>query len=180
MAGCPKDIPQNCSALNSLTQGRQPVRAAGLPPRPSSGEPIGTVQPDADEGEDKLEKGAKREKKTVWDLAKFYTEAFVADMAKLNLLNPDVMPKATDHIEEQIALIQTLEDKGYTYTIDDGVYFDTSKFEGYANFARLDLDDWSARVHLDWSSTASQISATSRAICGPPGSCETCIKQSAA
>lgn len=102
---------------------------------------VGHLTSDADEGEDKLEKGARREGKTAWEIAKFYTRDFLAGMKQLNLLQPDQMPKATDHIPEQIKLIEKLEAKGYTYTIDDGVYYDTSKFEDYTSFARLDLDD---------------------------------------
>jgi len=102
---------------------------------------VGHLVSDADEGEDKLEKGARREGKSAWDVAKFYTDDFVEGMKALNMLMPDEMPRATDHIAEQIELIQKLEEKGYTYTIGDGVYYDTSKFEGYAAFARLDLDD---------------------------------------
>jgi len=101
---------------------------------------VGHLVSDADEGEDKLEKGAKREGKTAWEIAEFYTKDFLEGMRALNILAPDHIVKATDHIPEQIELIQKLETKGFTYVIDDGVYYDTSKFEGYAAFARLDLD----------------------------------------
>jgi len=112
---------------------------------------VGHLVSDADEGEDKLEKGARREGKTAWEVAEFYTKDFLEGMAALRITQPDFLTKATEHIPEQIALIQTLESKGYTYTISDGVYFDTSKFEGYANFARLDLDDLQegARVEVN-------------------------------
>jgi cysteinyl-tRNA synthetase len=109
---------------------------------------VGHLVSDADEGEDKLEKGARREGKTAWEVAQFYTEDFLAGMRALNMLMPDEMPRATDHIAEQIALIQQLETRGYTYAIDDGVYYDTSKFEGYAAFARLDLDDLQAGARV--------------------------------
>lgn len=102
---------------------------------------VGHLTSDADEGEDKLEKGAKREGKTAWEVAEFYTNEFLADMAALNILTPDFLVKATDHIPEQIDLIKTLEEKGYTYAIDDGIYYDTSKFSHYADFAKLDLDE---------------------------------------
>lgn len=111
---------------------------------------VGHLVSDADEGEDKLEKGAKREGKTAWEVAEFYTQDFLSDMQSLNMLTPTFMTKATEHIPEQIALIQTLEDKGYTYTIDDGAYYDTSKFEGYASFARLDLDDQQAGARVEY------------------------------
>jgi cysteinyl-tRNA synthetase len=105
---------------------------------------VGHLVSDADDGEDKLEKGAKREGKTAWEVAEFYTKDFVECMELLNVLEPDYLVKATDHIAEQIELIQQLVSKGYTYLIDDGVYYDTSKFEGYAAFARLDLEDQQA------------------------------------
>jgi cysteinyl-tRNA synthetase len=111
---------------------------------------VGHLVSDADEGEDKLEKGAKREGKTAWEVAEFYTEDFLSTMQELNILQPDHIVKATEHIPEQIALIQKLEEKGYTYVIDDGVYYDTSKFEGYASFARLDLDSLQAGARVSY------------------------------
>jgi cysteinyl-tRNA synthetase len=102
---------------------------------------VGHLVSDADEGEDKLEKGARREGKTAWEVAEFYTADFLAGMIELNILQPDHLVKATDHIPQQIDLIRRLEEKGFTYTIDDGVYYDTAKFPGYASFARLDLDE---------------------------------------
>ncbi len=88
---------------------------------------VGHLTSDADEGEDKLEKGARREGKSAWQIAEFYTHAFLEGMQQLAITMPDQLPKATDHIPEQIKLLQTLEKKGYTYRIDDGIYFDTSK-----------------------------------------------------
>ncbi len=92
---------------------------------------VGHLTSDADTGEDKLEKGAKREKKTVWQVADFYTKQFKKDLKNLNILEPNVWIKATDTIKEQIGLIKKLEKKGFTYIIDDGVYFDTSKLKKY-------------------------------------------------
>lgn len=100
---------------------------------------VGHLVSDADEGEDKLEKGARREGKSAWDVAKLYTDDFLEGMKLLNISTPDEMPRATQHVKEQIALIKKLELKGYTYVIDDGVYYDTSKFKRYADFGRLDL-----------------------------------------
>lgn len=102
---------------------------------------VGHLVSDADEGEDKLEKGARREGKTAWEIAEFYTADFMECMKLLGINTPGHITKATDHIKEQIELIEKLEAKGFTYIIDDGVYYDTSKFEGYAAFARLDLND---------------------------------------
>ncbi len=92
---------------------------------------VGHLTSDSDSGEDKLEKGAKAEKKTVWEIADFYTQQFLKDIKMLNITDPDVLVKATDTIKEQIELITLLEKKGYTYVISDGVYFDTSKLDKY-------------------------------------------------
>lgn len=110
---------------------------------------VGHLVSDADEGEDKLEKGARREGKTAWDVAKFYGDYFVDALARLNFTPPDFLPLATKHIPEQIELVQKLEDKGFTYVIDDGVYYDTSKFPRYADFAQLDLDEQQAGKRVD-------------------------------
>jgi cysteinyl-tRNA synthetase len=102
---------------------------------------VGHLVGDGDAGMDKLEKGAAREGKTAWEIASFYTDAFMNDLAYLNIPKENYsFPKATDHIPEQIALIQTLEQKGYTYKISDGIYFDTSKYLNYATFAKLNLE----------------------------------------
>jgi len=101
---------------------------------------VGHLTSDADTGEDKMELAARREGRTIWQIAAFYTEAFQRDIAKLNILPPDIWCRATEHIQDQIDLIRRLEEKGYTYITDDGVYFDTSKFERYTELARLDLE----------------------------------------
>lgn len=102
---------------------------------------VGHLVSDADEGEDKLEKGAKREGKSAWEVAHYYTEYFKNGLRRLNMLEPEHMPKATNHVPEQVELIQKLEAKGFTYIIDDGVYYDTAKFKDYEKFAQLDLDE---------------------------------------
>ena len=103
---------------------------------------VGHLTGDRDMGEDKLEKGAKREGKTAWEIAKFYTKAFLEDMKKLNIkVPPDkYMPKATDYIKEQIKLIKILEKKGYTYKTSDGIYYDTVKFKQYNKLSHKDLE----------------------------------------
>ena len=111
---------------------------------------VGHLVSDADEGEDKLEKSARKEGKTAWEIAEFYTQDFLSGMQSLNILSPQHIVKATEHISEQIALIQKLEEKGYTYQIDDGIYYDTSKFPGYANFARLDLEEQQAGARVSF------------------------------
>jgi len=101
---------------------------------------VGHLTGDRDMGEDKMEKGAQREGKTAWEIAEFYTRSFKQDMMHLNILEPTLWCKATDTIPEQIELIKTLEEKGFTYDISDGVYFDTSKFEGYTKLSNQDLE----------------------------------------
>lgn len=110
---------------------------------------VGHLVSDADEGEDKLEKGARREGKTAWDVAKLYSDYFISALDRLNFTKPDFLPRATDHIKEQIELVQTLEEKGYTYQIADGIYYDTAKFPKYADFAQLDLDEQQAGARID-------------------------------
>jgi cysteinyl-tRNA synthetase len=92
---------------------------------------VGHLTSDADIGEDKMEKGAKRDKKTVWEIADFYTKAFKNDLKLLNISPPDNWIKATDTIKDQINLIKILEKKGFTYKISDGIYFNTSKLKTY-------------------------------------------------
>ena len=100
---------------------------------------VGHLTSDAHSGEDKMLKGAKREKKTVWEIAEFYTNAFKEDISKLNIISPSIWCKATDHIKEQIDMITLLEKKGFTYTSGGNVYFDTTKLKDYGKLARLDL-----------------------------------------
>jgi len=101
---------------------------------------VGHLTSDADTGEDKMEVGAKRERKTVWEIAEFYTKAFFEDAEKLNLLKPTIVCKATDHISDMIELIKKLERKGYTYIIDSGVYFDTSKLKDYGKLTGMNFE----------------------------------------
>ncbi len=98
---------------------------------------VGHLTSDADEGEDKMEKAAKKERKNAWQIANFYIKAFKKDIKELNIEPPDAWTKATEYIKEQIDLIKLLERKGYTYRIKDGVYFDTSKIKDYGKLARL-------------------------------------------
>ncbi len=92
---------------------------------------VGHLSSDADTGEDKMLKGAKREHKTVMEIAKFYTDAFFSDCAKLNIKTPDVVEPATNCIPEFIKMISGLIDKGYAYLAGGNVYFDTSKLKEY-------------------------------------------------
>jgi cysteinyl-tRNA synthetase len=110
---------------------------------------VGHLTSDADEGEDKMEKGALREGRSVWEIAAAYTAKFMANIRDLNIAPPDLWPKATDHIPEMVAMIGTLIDKGYTYTTADGIYFDTSKFPAYCDFARMDPESLRAGARVD-------------------------------
>jgi len=100
---------------------------------------VGHLTSDADTGEDKVEKAAREKKMSAWDVAEYYTKDFFDSMEKLNIKRPDIVCRATDHIRQMIELIQRLEEKGYTYRTSDGIYYDTSKFKRYADFARLNL-----------------------------------------
>lgn len=113
---------------------------------------VGHLTSDADDGEDKMEKGARKSGVTVWEVAEKYIEIFKKDFARLNLLAPEAWARATDFIEEDKSLVQTLIEKGYTYETSDGVYFDTSKFPTYADFARLDLENLRAGARVEFSS----------------------------
>ena len=104
---------------------------------------------DADTGEDRMEKTAKKEGKTAWEVAEFYTQAFLNDYKALRLIEPEQFVKATDHIKEQISLICILEEKGYAYKISDGIYFDTSKFKNYGQLSSLDQIREGARVEIN-------------------------------
>ena len=107
---------------------------------------VGHLTSDADEGEDKMLKGAKRENKTVMDIAKFYTDAFFADCAKLNIKTPDVVEPATNCIDEYIKIVSTLIEKEYAYLAGGNVYFDSSKLSRYYVFNDHDEDDLAVGV----------------------------------
>ncbi len=100
---------------------------------------VGHLVGDGDSGEDKIEKAALKEKKRAQEIAEHYLGVFKHDMKSLHIEEPSVWCKATDHIEEQLTLIRVLEKKGYTYTTDDGVYFDSTKFKDYGKLARLNV-----------------------------------------
>ena len=99
---------------------------------------VGHLTSDADEGEDKMEKGSRRTGRSAWEIARIYTEAFLEDMRALNIELPETLCRATDHIPEQIRFIADIEKNGYTYRTSDGIYFDTSKQPDYGYLARLD------------------------------------------
>lgn len=102
---------------------------------------VGHLVSDGDEGEDKLEKGAIKQNKTVWEVAEFFTKNFYDSMDELNIIRPNVICKATDNIKEQIELIQKLFENGYAYDSPEAVYFDVSKFSKYGEMLGQKLSD---------------------------------------
>lgn len=111
---------------------------------------VGHLTSDSDEGEDKIEREATKEHKTAREISEFYLGVFKEDIKKLNILEPNLLPKATEHIKEQIEIIKKLEKKGYTYKTSDGIYYDTSKFKNYGKLAKLNIEGLKAgkRVSL--------------------------------
>jgi cysteinyl-tRNA synthetase len=110
---------------------------------------VGHLVSDADTGEDRMEKGSRRTGMSAWEIAELYTREFVADLHRLNILEPTIWCKATDHIQEQIDFIVCIEAKGYTYQTSDGIYFDTSKLDDYGYLARLDIEGLQAGARIE-------------------------------
>ena len=110
---------------------------------------VGHLTSDADEGEDKIEKGAHQEGKTAWEIASIYTDDFLKNSKLLNLIEPQHVAKATDFIPEQLDIIRRLKEKGYTYQTSDGIYFDTSRFSRYVNFAHLHLGSQKSGARIE-------------------------------
>ena len=112
---------------------------------------VGHLTGDGDDGEDKLGKRSRETGKSVWEIADFYTKAFFADEKDLNIIRPDIVCKATDHIQDMIDLIKRLEDRGHTYTAGGNVYFSIDTIDDYGKLARLNLDDLrsGARIEVD-------------------------------
>ena len=101
---------------------------------------VGHLTGDRDMGRDKLEEGARREGKTAWEIAAYYTAAFRQDIERLNIWAPSIWCRATDTIPEQIDLIGQLEAKGFTYRTSDGIYFDTARFPGYTKLSHQNIE----------------------------------------
>ena len=110
---------------------------------------VGHLTSDGDTGEDKMLKGAKREHKTVMDIARFYTDAFMADCEKLSIKRPDVVEPATNCIPEFIHMIEVLLEKGYAYIAGENVYFDTSKLDNYYVLSSQNEEDFQVGVRED-------------------------------
>lgn len=112
---------------------------------------VGHLTSDEDYGEDKMERKAAEEGKSVWEISEYYTDIFMKDMKLLNITMPSKFTKATDYIKEQIEMVQQLEQKGFTYITSDGVYYDTSKFPDYGKMARLDIEGLRAGERVEFS-----------------------------
>jgi cysteinyl-tRNA synthetase len=110
---------------------------------------VGHLTDDADEGEDKLAVAARKEKKHPMALAEYYTKSYFEDMDALNCVRPDISPRASGHIPEQIELVQTLLDKGYAYEVKGSVYFDVSKFGGYGKLSGRNIEDMQAGARVE-------------------------------
>ena len=119
---------------------------------------VGHLVSDGDDGEDKLEKGAAREGKTPFEVAEFYAKDFLENYNKLNLTAPDVIARATDYIEQDKTAVDAMTRNGFTYETDDGVYYDTAKFEKYAEFAGLDLNGLQAGARVGFSDKKRNVS----------------------
>ena len=110
---------------------------------------VGHLESDADEGEDKMEKAAKKENKSPYEIAKFYTEAFFKDMDKLNIERPEIIAKATDHIPEMLEFAKEIVNNGYGYETSTAIYFDVSKLDKYPVLSNRNVDDQIAGARVD-------------------------------
>lgn len=110
---------------------------------------VGHLVADQDEGEDKVEREARRRGVNAWEIAKMYEKEFVSGMKDLHILPPTIICRATDHIQEQIDLIATLEQKGFTYRIQDGMYFDTSRDPEYGRLSGQKLEEKEAGARVE-------------------------------
>jgi len=110
---------------------------------------VGHLTDDADEGEDKVAVEAKKEKKHPMAVAEFYTRSYFEDMDRLNCVRPDISPRASGHITEQIALVEKLLEKGYAYEVNGSVYFDVSKFEDYGKLSGRNIEDMLAGARVE-------------------------------
>lgn len=110
---------------------------------------VGHLESDSDTGEDKMALGSIREKKTVWEIAKFYEEAFLKDCQLLNITAPTIICRATEHIKDMISFIQILEKKGFTYIANGNVYFSIERYPDYTKLANLSLEELEAGSRVD-------------------------------
>ncbi|HEY8443358.1 MAG TPA: cysteine--tRNA ligase [Clostridia bacterium] len=110
---------------------------------------VGHLESDSDTGEDKIQTAAKKENRSPYEIAEFYTQAFFEDLKKLNIERPEFTPKATDYINEMIDFVVKLVEKGYGYETSDGIYFDISKFPEYGKLSKINLEDQIAGARVE-------------------------------
>ncbi len=112
---------------------------------------VGHLTDDEDDGEDKMLKASRETGRSVWDIAQHYTDVFFADIEKLNIRKPHVICRATEHIQDMIALVERLEDSGYTYSAGGNIYFSIDAFPEYGRLAKLNLEELQegARIEVD-------------------------------
>ncbi len=110
---------------------------------------VGHLLSDADEGEDKMQKAAKEQQKSPYEIADFYTKVFMADIQKLNIGKPEIIAKATDHIKEMLDFVIALYDLGFAYETSDGIYFDISKFPQYGKLSGINLEEQQAGARVE-------------------------------
>lgn len=110
---------------------------------------VGHLLADADDGEDKLQKAAREQQKSPWEIAAFYSDVFFKDIAALNIGKPEIIAKATDHIPEMIEFVQALLEKGYAYEISDGIYFDISRFPEYGKLSGQSIEEKEAGARVE-------------------------------
>ncbi len=110
---------------------------------------VGHLESDADEGEDKMEKAAKKENKNPYEIAAFYTDIFFRDMGRLNIERPEIIAKATDHITDMLEFVKKLVENGYVYETSKGLYFDISKLDHYPVLSNRNIDDQIAGARVD-------------------------------
>jgi len=110
---------------------------------------VGHLTSDADTGEDRMEKGSRRTGMSAWEIADMYTREFQADMERLNIQQPTIWCRATDHITEQIETVKCIEAQGFTYRTSDGIYFDTAKLSDYGYLGRLDIEGLQSGARVD-------------------------------
>ena len=113
---------------------------------------VGHLESDADEGEDKMAKAARRENKDPFEIAKFYTEKFMIDLDKLNIDKPEIICKATEHIKEMEEYVKKIIENGYAYETKDTIYFDTSKLDKYGILSRINIDEQKAGARVEFDS----------------------------
>jgi len=110
---------------------------------------VGHLLSDADDGEDKMAKASREQKKTPYEIAEIYTKAFMDDLNRLNIGKPEIIAKATEHIDDMIKYVVALVEKGYGYETSDGIYFDISKFPSYGKLSRLNLEEQIAGARVE-------------------------------